>query len=251
MNRRRMLFTCVLLPVAFLSAQRRKVTSRYEIYRQRAIEINDLAGHIDSQEDAQKLVKMVAAEFSDDLPPGWATRALRNRIARAEYESATDSRLLIPERRITDAWNEYLEKIGAPREYFVTPEELHTLRDSLNTSARLGWARYSQNIWTIPNIYAMGQDGKVASGCRALEALRVVWDLGNEPENLLGARELIKKGVLFSDLVKKPSKPSHAALERQIASNRVEEAGRQYLQAHGAGALEHAIRELLDELFPS
>jgi len=91
--------------------------------------INDLAGHIQSLDDARKLVDLVAAELSHGLPPRWATRSIRNRIARAEYESAYDPGALIPEHHVADAWNDYLQRIGAPQEVYVTTAEIHAPLD--------------------------------------------------------------------------------------------------------------------------
>ena len=68
--------------------------------RETAIQMNELAGHIRSMDDARRLVNMVAKEFSDDLPPAWATAGLRERIAEAEYRSATDPAELFP----SSAW---------------------------------------------------------------------------------------------------------------------------------------------------
>jgi hypothetical protein len=120
----------------------------------------------------------------------------------------------------------------------------------------LGWKHGIQNLWMMPNIYAVGPDGKVAGGCRALEAIRIVWDLANEPDNLLGARKLTEKGELFSDMIDpaKPLAPSQQRFEgasvSRIVSNPVEAAARQYFRERGANALNHAIRRLLDEVFP-
>jgi hypothetical protein len=114
---------------------------------------------------------------------------------------------LNPEQRVADAWNDYLQKIGAPQESFVTAADIHALRDSYHTSSQVCWARGRQNIWTVPNIYAVGADGKVANGCRALEVLNVLWQLANQPELMEGTRDLIKKGERMSDMYKDPSKP--------------------------------------------
>ena len=200
---------------------------------------------------------MVATEFSDVLPPGWMTRSLRNRIARAEYEFAADPGGLISDRRIADAWNDYLGKIGAPQDSFVTPAELHTLRDSHFVSSKLIWARGIQNMWSMPNIYAVGPDGKVADGCRALEAIRILWDLANQPDNLSGARALLKKGVMLSDTISVPATLQNPdqqrfemRIEGRVLTNPVAAAERQYLSDHGAAALNDAIKGVLDDLFP-
>jgi len=219
--------------------------------------INDLAGHIQSLEDARKLVDLTADEFSKELPPRWATWSIRRRIARAEFESASDPGALIPEQHVADAWNDYLEKIGAPQESYVTAAEIHTLRDTYYVTMQLSWVRGNQNIWTVPNIYALGPDGKVANGCRAIEVLNILWQLGNQPELLPGTRELIKKGQLWSDMVKNPSKPPVPGSEKGYVSvqmtlmppNPVREAALRYMKDHGAHGLNSAIEGLLKDLF--
>jgi hypothetical protein len=109
-NRKLMLLATALLPFNFLSAQDSQLSSSYESHREHAVQTNELAGHIDSLNDAHKLLDMVATEFSDVIPPRWMTESLRNRIARAEYESAADPGDLISDHRIADAWNDYWEK---------------------------------------------------------------------------------------------------------------------------------------------
>jgi hypothetical protein len=251
-----------LLPIAILSAQQQSVRSRYELEGQHAIQINDLAGRIDSLEDAQKLVNTVADEFADELPPKWMTRSLRNRIAKAEYQSAAGPETLIHEQQVADSWNDYLEKVGAPPEYYVTAAEVHTLRDSEYASARWSWTLGNQNVWSVPNIYAVGPDGKVANGCRAIEAIRVLWDLASQPNSsVLGTRGIMKKGVLLSDTFKgleKPPAPGPMRVSISMSmsgpgvsmTNPVEEAERQYVRERGVGALNRAIHESFDGLFP-
>ena len=103
-----------------------------------------------------------------------------------------------------------MEKIGAPQESFITPAELHTLRDSQYVSSQELWVRGLQNMWSMPNIYALGPDGKVAGGCRALEALRVLWDVYSQPDNLRGIRDMTRKGAMLSDTIKNSAKPPGA-----------------------------------------
>jgi len=208
--------------------------------------INDLAGHIQSLDDARKLVDLVAAELSHELPPQWTTRSIRNRIARAEYESAYDPGALIPERHVADAWNDYLQRIGAPRQVYVTAAEIHTLRDISYVTSQHMWARGDQNIWMAPNIYAVGQNGKVADGCRALDALNILWRLANYPQTLEGTRDLIKNdqsviGIENGQLV----------IGRAMPPNLVQQAALQYTHRHGAHALDSAIEGLLKDLFQS
>jgi hypothetical protein len=279
MNGKLWRFAAALLPLCLLSAQEpnpqapqganrggvhlpspevlRQATEMRQRMIANANAINDLAGHIQSLEDARRLVDLTADEFSKELPPRWATWSIRRRIARAEYESAADPGVLIPEQHVADAWNDYLEKIGAPQESYVTAAEIHALRDSSYVGSQMTWVRGNQNIWTVPNIYALGPDGKVANGCRALEVLNILWKLGNQTELLSGTREQMKKGQLLSDMFKNPSKPPVPGSERsymsvqlvQMPPNLVQEAALRYMKDHGVHAFNSAIEGLLKDLF--
>ena len=92
------------------------MNSAYEIHRQRAVQMNELAGKVQSPSDSRRLVDMIAETLADVLPPAWRTRTIRDRVAHAEYESAIDPAKLVPELRITDAWNKYVAEIGASQE---------------------------------------------------------------------------------------------------------------------------------------
>lgn len=276
MKGKRWQIAVALLPICFLTAQQpippssqqasregfrqpspeamRKIAEMRQRMRANAIAINDLAGHIQSLDDARKLVDLVAGEFAKELPPKWAKKSMRNRIARAEYEAAYDPGSLIPEQRVADAWNDYAQKIGAPPEYYVAAAEIHTMRDSYYVDSQISWARGFQDIWTVPNIYAVGQDGKVANGCRALEAINILWQVANQPELLRGTRELTKKGRLMSDMYKNPTKPPAPGSEKSYVTfrvappNPVEQAAVRYMHEHGERGLNSAIEGLLKNL---
>ena len=232
--------------------------SANEIHRQAAIQMNELAGHIRSLSDSRRFVDMIAKMFADDLAPKWASRSIRDRVAHAEYESATDPAGLVPEQRIVDAWNKYVQEIGAPNEALVNVAEIHNLRDGYYATAQLMWSRGSQSIWTMPNIYAVGPDGRVADGCRAVEALRVVWDLANQFENLRGAREHLQKGIVVSDLIRQPQESpgsgqawSMITGQVVIRDNPVEAADVRYVREHGATRSKQLLEGLVRDLFPS
>ena len=93
MNTKLWRFALALLPICFLSAQQpspqapqqltnrpgfhqpspeamRKIAEQRRIMEAHANTINDVAGRIHSPDDARQLVDLVAAEFSDELPPG-------------------------------------------------------------------------------------------------------------------------------------------------------------------------------------
>jgi hypothetical protein len=120
MNRSRTLLAA-LMPNSLFSAKRGtgrnpQMNSAYEIHRQRAVQMNELAGKVQSPSDSRRLVDMIAETLADVLPPAWRTRTIRDRVAHAEYESAIDPAKLVPELRITDAWNKYVAEIGASQE---------------------------------------------------------------------------------------------------------------------------------------
>ena len=80
-----------------LAAAQRQASILYERHRQEAIRMNELAAHISSEVDARAFVDAVADMFADSLPPSWATRGIRERIARAEYEAVSDPLRQVPE----------------------------------------------------------------------------------------------------------------------------------------------------------
>lgn len=241
----------ILLPLTFISAQQ----SPYEMHRQQAIRMNEIAGHITSPQDARRLVDTIARMFADVLPPGWVTRGIRKQIAQVEYESATNPAKLIPEQQVADAWNRFIAEIGAPDESRVSAEEIHYLRDGTYTTARLVWPRNEvQTIWAMPAIYAAEPDGRVADGCRAIEAIRILDDLAYQPENLQWARERARKGILFSEVIRQEQKQppragrSYGRVVIQTAPpNPVMIAGTRYVQERGEPAMARAVEQLLSD----
>jgi hypothetical protein len=231
---------------------RQEALQKIEQMRQESTQLNELAGHISSMQDARKFVDGLAAVFQDELPPEWATQDLRERLANAEYLSATDPTRLIPEQRVADAWNKYVRAIGAPQEALVTATEIHYLRDSYYPSVRSTWDRGIKNIWTMPDIYATSADGKVANGCRAVEALRTIHDLDSYFwEMRAGLREQVKTGVLPSDSVKQSTnKPQRTAIK--ISSGSYEKpvlaAERRYVHEHGEIAMMELANDLVNDV---
>jgi hypothetical protein len=230
----------------------------YERHHQAALRINDLAARIHSPADAEAMVAEIATLFENELPPLWATGSIRTRVAHAEYEAASDPAKLIPEQRIADVWNEYAREIGAPDEVIVSAAEIHNMRDALFTTSGLMWARGHQTIWMMPNVYALGADGKVASGCRALDAIRVIHDLDGLFQNLISARERLKKGIVPSETLKKwaeePRMPPRATAHveaRRPFINPIRPAEQQYVQEHRSLAFARLLGRLFDELFPA
>jgi hypothetical protein len=226
----------------------------YERQRQAAIRINDLAGQIQTEADASTLVAEIAALFSKEMPSAWLASGINQRVAKAEYESVRDPANRVPEQRIVDVWNQYVRELGAPEETFVTVAEIHNMRDAELAMAQHQWARGYQMIWLIPNIYAVGNDGRIADGCRAIEAIRVIYDL-ERFQNLRSARDRVRRGVLVSEQVKNHTEGSTPDKTRSILAahtddNPVRSAEQRYFQEHGSLVYDGLLKRLFDELFP-
>jgi hypothetical protein len=228
----------------------------YERHKQAAIRINERAARINSEADASAVVSEIAGLFAKELPPAWASSGIRQRIAHAEYGTVRNPANLISEQRIADVWNQYVREIGAPDEAIVSAAEIHNMRDGSFTVAQLMWARGNQTIWTMPNVYALGPDGKVAYGCRALEAIRVIHDLEYLFQNLLGARDRLRTAIIPSDEIKKreaqPNPQPHGTvrLEAHADTNPIQPAEQCYLQEHGSLAYDQLVARLFGDLFP-
>jgi hypothetical protein len=239
------------------AAVQQRAHDEYERHKQAAIRINDLAGRINSEADANAVVSEIAGLFAKELPPAWASGSIRQRVARAEYESVRDPATLIPEQRIVDVWNHYVREIGAPDEAIITVAEIRNMRDGMYTVAQVMWARGSQTIWTMPDVYALGPDGKVADGCRAIETVRVIHDLDDLFQNLRGARDRLRKGIVPSEKIKRragdPNAQPHSTgrLEAHADTNPIRPAEQRYVKEHGSMAYNQLLARLFDELFPA
>jgi len=239
------------------AAIEQRAQDEYEQHKQAAIRINELAGRIHAESGANSFVSEIAGVFVKELPPAWASSSIRQRVAHAEYEAVDNPAKLIPEQRIVDVWNQYVKEIGAPDEATVSVAEIHNMRDASYTVAQWMWARGHQTIWTMPNVYALGPDGKVADGCRALEALRVIHDLDGLFQNLRGARDRLQRGIVPSEEIKKrlgePNPQAHDAfrLEAHKGTNPILPAERRYVQEHGRKAYAQLLARLFEELFPT
>ncbi|MGD0161621.1 MAG: hypothetical protein ABSB39_04050 [Candidatus Sulfotelmatobacter sp.] len=233
---------------------------KYEPTRQAAIRMNELAGNIHSEADARAFVDAVAERLFGQQQLSWTTMSIRHRVAHAEYDAVSNPERMIPEQRIVNVWNEYVRELDAPEETLVTVAEVHNLRDAAYTSSQFLWKKAwsTQQFWTIPNVYAVGADGKVASGCRAVEALKILHDMFRFFQMVQGARERVKKGVLVSDLVRQrqqsgTAKPPAArgGILAKGDTNPILPAEIRYVQAHGESDYQHLMERLFVELIPA
>jgi hypothetical protein len=246
-------------PTAQPSPEQAKAT--YEAYRQAAIHINELAGNIHSEADARAFVDAVAERVGGKELPSWATASVRDRVAHAEYGAVLDPSKLIPEQRVVNVWNEYVRELDAPEKTLVTVAEVHNLRDAQYSMNKSMWKKeqFPQSLWTMPDVYAVGNDGKVANGCRAVEALRTLHDMFSFFPSVLSARGRVAKGVLVSDLVKQSTK-EQASRPQAVGSHPgstsmeakpVLAAEIRYVQAHGEVDYLLLLERLYEELFPA
>jgi hypothetical protein len=109
----------------------------------------------------------------------------------------------------------------------------------------------------MPNVYALGPDGKIADGCRAVEVVRVIHDLDGLFQNLRAARDRVGRGIVPSEEVRRRveglnSRPrAIAGLVTYADTNPVRPAEQRYVQEQGLRAYEQLLKRLFDELFPS
>jgi hypothetical protein len=241
----------------------RKIGEEWQRMREHADAINDLAGNIQSPDDARKLVNLVADEFSKDLPPRWMTHGIRERIARAEYAAAAEG-ALIPDERVAAVWNDFVERIGAPQETMLNAAEIHYVRDGEHLNARLSWNYGGKDIWSVPGVFALGPDGRVANGSRALEAIRLLWNLGNGTADFAAIHTDTQKGILPTDrflqwqkqAIQPAQKEQNPGGEQRsvgitsfsMPSFPIREAAFHYTQEHGERSFEHVVEGLLKDL---
>ena len=214
-----------------------------------AIRMNDLASRIHSEADARELVNAVLEMFSRELPSILTTDAVLERLTRAEYET-TNLLRLIPEQRIAEVWNEYAQQIAAPDEANVRADEIHDLRDAGYASSQISWPEY-QSVWNIPNVYAVSSEGKVANGSRALEALRVIFEIHNLFDNVRLARERLAKGIVLSDQLKLPKRNGKklAKVEVRVSTNPIRNAEVLYIREYGSERFNQLLQRLFNRLF--
>ncbi len=232
--------------------------AKYEVSRQAAIQVNDLAGNIHSEAEARAFVDAVATRLFQHSFQYWNTLNIRRRVAHVEYAAVSNPSDLIPEQRIVDVWNEYVREINAPEEALATVAEVHNMRDGMYFFEERLWKGQSQSLWTMPNVQAVDATGKLASGCRAVEALKILYHMHELFQNLLSARERVQKGILISEVAEQRQEQNTASMGRTtsvlraVASqNPVRLAAARYLQENGEAAYQRLLKRLFDELFPT
>ena len=240
-----------------LTSMKQGASLNYERHREAAIQINELAGRIRSEADAQALVDGIADVLADALPTTWSSANVRQRVARAEYLATSEPAQRIPEQRVADIWNEYVQSIGAPEEALVTVVEIHSMRDGAYAVSQRMWTHWhNQTIWTMPNIFAVDATGKIAEGCRGVEVLRIIYDLDMMFGNLRSARKRIHEGVVLSEEIKKGDQENSASPKGtarvvvRASDNPMRPAEYNYIRQYGSENFSLVLVGLFDKLFP-
>ncbi len=200
MKRRSLLLLGALAPLALFTSRYLGALStnvrRPTDYAQLAVQLNELAANIQTPADARRLVDFLADLFSEETPSGWINNSLLNQLAQAEFLAVSDPQKTIPEPRLADAWNAYVRTIQAPEDEQATPAEIHNLRDAFPSHCpRFLESRSQEHLGGTLDLRDAARR-PVSSRLRAVESVRLLWDLASQPDILKGARDRVSKGVL-------------------------------------------------------
>jgi hypothetical protein len=216
--------------------------------------INELAANIHSEKDARAFIDAVAEEVSQERQMLWAEQGIRQRVAKAEYASVSDSEQRISDQRIADVWNEFVRELDAPEKTLVTATDIHQQRATRYQMNETLWSRgYPGSIWNMPNIHAVGEEGQLADGARALEAIATLYSMGSNFSTVLVNRQRLQKQAPTSPPGLKPPTSRSAFVVQGKAwqlEDPIRAAINRYVDAHGQEAYDQLLKRLLNELFP-
>jgi len=236
----------------YSSGERIAPTLSVEAQRERLTTINDLAATASDITATRKLVGMTFSLLAPEAPDRWTDPVLCERLAEAEFLSITTRGGLISEERVATAWNNYAKVINLPSADIVTSAEIHSLREGSKAASDFLWNRGNRSLWTLPNIYALDSNGRLASGCRVLETLRILWDLNVHIENLEGARQRLNaKAPTPSAQLSTPSGRIPGAMMLQSAlqqESTTQIAEKAFVRMNGDKALHNAKEEMLNDV---
>ncbi len=251
----------------------KQMLASLEPRRKAAIRLNALADNLHTEADARAFVDGIAEELSGHSHLFWFERGFRHRVAHAEFETASDPSKLIPEQRVVDVWNEWAREIVAPEEVLISVAELHNFRDRMYANAQMQWKRpYGRSLWSMPQVHAVDSTGRVAEGCRAVEAVKILQKMYDQFSMVRPARASVKAGSVASDMSQHPDPELVAKQRARILAYRatlqVPQAGTvlaaqakydpdplrpaeaRYVQDHGERAYRQLLERLFRELFP-
>jgi hypothetical protein len=216
--------------------------------------INELAANIHSEKDARAFIDAVAEEVSHHRHLLWTAQGIRHRVAKAEYESVSNSEQRISDQRLADVWNEFVRELDAPEKTLVTATDIHQQRANRYELSKSLWTRGSgESIWYMPNIHAVTGDGQLADGARALEAIDTLYSMGsNFSIVLMNRQRLLKQEQASTPGIKPPTTRSSFVVQGKSwqMEDPVRTAINRYVNAHGQEAYDQLVKRLLNELFP-
>ena len=128
------------------------------------------------------------------------------------------------------------------------------MRDGIYTVSRRMWRQHNQTVWTMPDIFSVDPNGEIADGCRAVEALRIIYDLDRVFDNLRSARARLRNEVILSDEIKEVQEDKNqkatVRLEGRTDTSPLRPAEYSYIRRYGSDNFNQLLVRLFDELFP-
>jgi hypothetical protein len=229
-----------------------------EEHQKAAIRIDDLAASIHSEEDARAFIDAIGKAFEDEIPYGLTT-PVRTRLAHAEYASVSDPSKLIPEQRVVDAWNHWIADINGPAQARLTVAELHLLRETFHLNATSPRPGTSRTLWNLRNTYALKPNGRVADGCRPVEAFLLLHHINTLFQNVMFAREFIAQGKSIDEEIRKreelEKKPVRYVAYLSVGTARdntvqtqLRDAEENYFEKHGPNVTTARVLQLVSEV---
>lgn len=228
--------------------RRKAEKQRAEMARQ-AEHINQIAGSIHTEAQAHEFINSLWKVFAPHVPT-WLAGSILDRAAQAEYGAVARGRF-ISEEQIAGSFNQFVQQIGAPAWAQVSPVEIRNIRDAELASAKRSWNSGQRTIWGMPDIYHVDPEGKAASGCRAVEAMKLLYNLDAQFANVIYARERIEH----------PRPTEEASAQRFVEARLMLAQGHTYEQElrqieadytkkHGTSAYQKLMRQMFERLLP-
>lgn len=228
---------------------RRKAEEQRAEHARQAEHINEVAGSIHNEADARRYIDLLWKVFAPHVP-AWLAGSILDRVAEAEYEAVVHGRF-VSEEQIANSFNQFGQQIGAPAWAQVSAEEVRNIRGAELASAKRSWNSGQRTIWAMPDIYHVDSNGKAASGCRTVEAMKLLYNLHAQFANVIYARERIENprpteeasGQWFVEARLMLAQGHTYEQElRQMEAN--------YAKKHGTSAYEKLERQMFERLVP-
>ena len=237
------MFTLLLM----LSLQIPQESRSYDQMLREAHQVNALAqqSKLESRQNVAAYVNLLVSHL--DIQSPLLSAEMKELVIEAELQATRNQKRLISDTTLARTFNEIMQEIHAPPEMRVTPNEVHNYRDAMSVLK-------DPKPWVYPNSMARRRNGRICNGARPVEALLTLFLLQNVPENILWARERVRKRILISTLVSEPldSARGEASLriqETPEVERKYQDALRNYTSEKGAGALPSFVHFTLKKMF--